>query len=528
MINVEYCPYLLNIADISALHKTAKNLLNIVIQEINYAMDVLKINLIVGDIFKVKGAFVQCMEGAIEVIKWFNNHSRAHGMLNDVQRQKLLKVLALILPVLTRWTSHYLAIRRLLELEIAFKQLLLDSKPVILTCAGEKREAKEKAMEIMGILEGYNFWNLLKWIKDHLEPLAIAANVTQSDNTRLDVILVTLVNLYQIFSDSSRRFDPTIATAVLASLEKRWANADRPIFLLAMILNPYICATFFAKESPYQTFVKLWALVSNTYKCLFRTDDEPDHDFCTAFNCYLNQVGEWSDEAMGLKYHKDVAVKETMFKERGVNLISLWHELNPSLGDEPSDPLGPPRGKIALVELAMRIHISLGSSTPSIVTVHPEKIRKEVLLKINTMARFGHLPRCKRMFGEEDDDDIESSPGMLQPLDRSSTSTLPDLRASDPLHFGCITREMIDNASNKGFTPPVASVHASPVPSQPLPSNRSNHDSLSIQNLFYFPAASDSTSTSSQILMEFWANGERGFLNEISFHDSLYRSTNTD
>ncbi|KAG6824095.1 hypothetical protein H0H92_008019, partial [Tricholoma furcatifolium] len=204
--------------------------------------------------------------------------------------------------------------------------------------------------------------------------------------------------------------------------------------------------------------------------------DEPDHDFRTTFNCYLNRVGEWSDEAMGLKYHKDVAVKEnSMFKERGVNLISLWRKLNPSLGDEPSNPLRPPRGKIALVELAMRIHsVTPNSAATECIfsqfgvkhtkhrnRTHPEKIRKEVLLKTNTMARFGPPPRCKHMFGEEDNGDIESSPGMLQPLDRSSTSTLPDLRASDPLHFGRIAREMIDDASNEGFTPPVASVHAS-------------------------------------------------------------------
>ncbi|GLB45662.1 hypothetical protein LshimejAT787_2500540 [Lyophyllum shimeji] len=194
IMNVEYVPYLLNIADISAVHKTAKNLLDLVLAEIKYATESLKIivvawctdaggesakmrrllnvrmpwiitldcwchqiNLIVGDIFKVKNAFVRCMEGAIEVIKWFNNHSRALGKLKDVQRQKFQKVWCLILPVLTRWTSHYLAIRRLLELEIAFKQLLLDDKDDVLLCAGDKREAKDKAEEVIGILEGYNF-----------------------------------------------------------------------------------------------------------------------------------------------------------------------------------------------------------------------------------------------------------------------------------------------------------------------------------------------------------------------------------
>jgi len=39
------------------------------------------VNLIVGDIFKVKGAFIEIIDEALEVIKWFNNHSHALGIL---------------------------------------------------------------------------------------------------------------------------------------------------------------------------------------------------------------------------------------------------------------------------------------------------------------------------------------------------------------------------------------------------------------------------------------------------------------
>lgn len=62
----------------------------------------MQINLIVGDIFKLKGFFIAIIDDALEVVKWFNSHSQALSLLQSVQLHKLGKILALILPVLTR------------------------------------------------------------------------------------------------------------------------------------------------------------------------------------------------------------------------------------------------------------------------------------------------------------------------------------------------------------------------------------------------------------------------------------------
>ncbi|KIM64232.1 hypothetical protein SCLCIDRAFT_37040, partial [Scleroderma citrinum Foug A] len=139
-------PYLLNTTNISAHPKTAERLLDIVMAEISYATDVLKVkliawcsdaggdsakmrrlldqklphliavdcwahqvNLVVGDIFKIKGSFIETIDNALEVVKWFNNHSRALGILRDIQCQLHEQPHSLILPVLTRWTSHFLS-----------------------------------------------------------------------------------------------------------------------------------------------------------------------------------------------------------------------------------------------------------------------------------------------------------------------------------------------------------------------------------------------------------------------------------
>ena len=82
----------------------------------------------------------------------------------------------------------------------------------------------------------------LKRTCSHLEPLAIAANITQASNTRLYHVLTTLGNLYRIFSNLGLEDD--VQPEVLASLEKRWAAADQDPFIAALILNPFLRGDF--------------------------------------------------------------------------------------------------------------------------------------------------------------------------------------------------------------------------------------------------------------------------------------------
>jgi hypothetical protein len=48
---------------------------------------------------------------ALDVVKWFNNHSQA---LDKLQIEQIItydsKSWSLILPVITRWTAHYLSL----------------------------------------------------------------------------------------------------------------------------------------------------------------------------------------------------------------------------------------------------------------------------------------------------------------------------------------------------------------------------------------------------------------------------------
>lgn len=60
------------------------------------------------------------MDRAEEAIKWFNSHSRALAILKLEQAHRYQgRVLALVYPVSTRWSSRFLTCARLLELEAA-------------------------------------------------------------------------------------------------------------------------------------------------------------------------------------------------------------------------------------------------------------------------------------------------------------------------------------------------------------------------------------------------------------------------
>jgi hypothetical protein len=101
-------------------------------------------------------------------------------------------------------------------------------------------------------------------MKEILEPLAIANNVTQACYTCLDHIGLTLGNLYQIYSNSS--IEAPICDHVLGSLEKRSQAADQDVFILAMHLHPWVRGRCFMKTLSRSA---LCNMVEKVYTWLF-------------------------------------------------------------------------------------------------------------------------------------------------------------------------------------------------------------------------------------------------------------------
>jgi hypothetical protein len=129
----------------------------------------------------------------------------------------------------------------------------------------------------------------------HLEPLTIASNLTQAENTCLDHVLLTLSNLFRIYDDTGDA-DHDIKNGIQASLEKRWAKADQDPFILTIFFNPYIHADLFNRKIIQFMPASMYGIVKCVYKCIFRT--EPDFDLHAACLDYYKCREEFSDDAV--------------------------------------------------------------------------------------------------------------------------------------------------------------------------------------------------------------------------------------
>lgn len=118
-----------------------------------------QINLTVGDVLGIRGSVTYDINHALEVVKWFNNHSVALELLRQEQVLTFSgSSWALILPVITRWTAHYLAISRLVKLKQPLQLCWTRNEDRLIICAGAREELKEKARQIKGIVEDQGFW----------------------------------------------------------------------------------------------------------------------------------------------------------------------------------------------------------------------------------------------------------------------------------------------------------------------------------------------------------------------------------
>jgi hypothetical protein len=103
------------------------------------------------------------------------------------------------------------------------------------------------------------------------------------DNHYLHHVLLTLGNLYHIYSDP--KLDEAIQNKILGSLEKHWAAADQDVFIAAVVMNPFIQKRWFASGVQALTPAGLLGIVKHVCARIFR--EEPEVEFSEAFMDYL-------------------------------------------------------------------------------------------------------------------------------------------------------------------------------------------------------------------------------------------------
>ncbi|GLB43960.1 putative protein of unknown function (DUF 659) [Lyophyllum shimeji] len=212
-----------------------------------------QINLVVGDYFKSNTVILVYAEQATELIAWIRSKTLpVLGLIRESQIRNLgpARTKAIIRAALTRWTAHYMAFHRLVELHQTLISVIYadealpepDRKIVI----GDAK-AKAKARSMIAIIKNPTFWHSILRMTRHLRPLAIAANVVQAAFCRVDQVLLTfgyLVMQYRAMTDED---DAVGCNAIVQSIERRWAKADQEVFIAAVILNPLYQTTPFAQ-----------------------------------------------------------------------------------------------------------------------------------------------------------------------------------------------------------------------------------------------------------------------------------------
>jgi hypothetical protein len=91
-----------------------------------------------------------------------NCHSRALGLFRQEQFYTYQKSLALILPVVTRWTAHYLSLQRLLSVEKSLRAVWLKHGDTMIASAGAQSKDKAKAIAVQKLIEDPCFWHNIK------------------------------------------------------------------------------------------------------------------------------------------------------------------------------------------------------------------------------------------------------------------------------------------------------------------------------------------------------------------------------
>jgi hypothetical protein len=114
-----------------------------------------------GDYYKKNPKVVAIIDQAVEVIKWFNNHSFSLGKLSEEQIVTYKQAWALILPFISRWTFHFCSISWLLQVNKAMMLMVTQHCEQFLEYVGGTERRVETAEQVMDHVCDNNWWKEL-------------------------------------------------------------------------------------------------------------------------------------------------------------------------------------------------------------------------------------------------------------------------------------------------------------------------------------------------------------------------------
>ncbi|EJF56157.1 hypothetical protein DICSQDRAFT_72102, partial [Dichomitus squalens LYAD-421 SS1] len=253
--------------------------------------------LVVHDYFKSANASIlSWTKIADEIIRWLRGRPYLLAILRDVQLNLPThhhgnSPLSVIRGVLTRWTSIYFAYRRLLQLRTALMVFVEDRR----LFESGTTESHARTREMVDELKKPLLWHHLSRqviVKRHLEPLAIAANITQANDCRLDQVLLTFGFVYNFFTLLTDLEDHPFRIAVCQSLERRWAKADQDVFIAAVVLNPWLKMRPFQPNMQLFTEAAFHVILSRLWRRFYPDEPVPGSLF-TEIQEYFDNTGNF-------------------------------------------------------------------------------------------------------------------------------------------------------------------------------------------------------------------------------------------
>jgi hypothetical protein len=361
-------------------------------------------------------------------------------------------------------------------------------------------------------------------IQGILEPLAIAANITQAAHTRLDHVLLMLGNLFRIYSHPS--LESQIKEQIIGSLKKRWEKVDQEVFILAVFFNPYI------RQRPYSrsalTHAHLYNMASSVFKRIYNKN--PNLDFLKAFEDYFDNRNEFSSARMELDMMKSMYesrvsqapwyqityIHASRLQDEDVDLVLVWKRLD----------TGESEGRNCFVELAMRILTVIANSggcerafshfgithTNIRNKLDAQKVHKTSVLK--TALRRSHTDagltsrHLKRKFGPE----IESQD---EPVDPTAFDHSLSSEDSEVVDVDELMEELMREANNDDHDEDNSLPSLGPPLTIP-PSLTSAPRKIPLSLLFSFADPSSRT-----CLDFYWKGGLRNIEREVAAYDLL-------
>ncbi|KAJ6622322.1 ribonuclease H-like domain-containing protein [Mycena sp. CBHHK59/15] len=217
--------------------------------------------LILGDDFKVNDMAAVIAEDATALIAWINNH----GKLAVLQSRS-----AIIAAEVGAATST------------------------------EGECLKADAERFCALIGDTTFWKGLETVLGDLEPICLGTNINQKDSIRLDQVLLTIAGIFLRFADHP---EPEVKELMLVRLEKCWKDCDQPVFLVALILNPFEKLSCFGPNTNLNQFKSLNLLIALYRRMKGRPDnlDTPEQrrvkeaQVSKAFMQYLSGTGDFAD-----------------------------------------------------------------------------------------------------------------------------------------------------------------------------------------------------------------------------------------